>query len=389
MQKPIYFDYNATTPTDPRVVQAMLPYFTEIFGNSANTLNEYGQLAEDSIQKSTHTIATILNCKDSEIIWNSGANEGNNSVVFSIVKKYKTERPQDPIHLITSQIEHSSVLNSFKELEKDPQIKITYLPVDKEGFIKAQDLKNTITPHTRLVSLIWVNNEIGTINPIPQLAKICKDHQVAFHTDATQAISKLPIDLQSTPIDFLTFSAHKFYGPKGVGVLYQRSPSLLDGYSYFYGGGHQNKRRSGTLNTPGIVGTSKALSLCYTDLDEENHRLQALTQTLFDRLKQAIPELKLNGPAVGKNRSPINLSLTFPLPIEMKTSELKTLAFSQGSACKSGKTTSSHVLKAIGLNEFQSSCTTRLSIGRWTTEQDVNIAISTLSKAFHAPEVMV
>lgn len=387
MQKPIYLDYNASTPTDPHVVECMLPYFTEHFGNSANHLHFYGNEAQRAVDQATEKVAQFLNCKIDEITWNSGSTEGNNTVIFGLIKKLQAEKHHQPIHFITSQTEHSSVLNSIKEIEKYPEVTVSYVKPDAMGFIHLGEIKKLITSNTKLISITWVNNEIGTINAIPEIASYCFENNIKFHTDATQALGKVNVDLKKIPIDYLTFSAHKFYGPKGVGVLFQRNGEQIP--ALIFGGGHQHNRRSGTLNTPGIVGTAKAIELCSKHMYEENSRCRQMTQKIYSELLKSVPELKLNGAPIGENRSPINLSLTFSIPIDSKLSQLKNLAFSQGAACKSGQTAVSAILTAIGLNTLQSSCTIRLSLGRWTTPNDVDTAILILSQAFKTQENMI
>lgn len=379
MRKPIYLDYNATTPTDPRVVQAMLPYFHEEFGNPANTLHSYGLTAESAIKKACTQVAELIKCKPNEITWNAGATEGNNTVVFGLIRKLKLENPQQPIHFITSCIEHWSILNSFKAAEKFEQIEVSFLPVNNKGFVQLNDLKKAVRPHTKLVSVMWVNNEIGSINPICEIADFCKQNQIFFHTDATQAIGKIEIDFAKSKIDFLTFSAHKFYGPKGVGALV--TSTALE--PYIVGGGHQRNQRSGTLNVPSIVGAGIAAELCSQVLKEENKKTKYLSELLYKKLLDKIPNLKLNGPDfIEDGRSPINLSLQFPKPIDFVLSSLTDLAFSQGSACHTGEATSSHVLTSIGLSSQQASHTMRLSVGRWTTEDEVHQAVDVIYNAF-------
>lgn len=380
--KPIYLDYNATTPADPQVVQAMLPFFTENFGNPANSLNSYGWAAENAVKESARLVANLIHCQPSEIIWNAGATEGNNSVVFGLIYKLRTQNPKEKIHFITSNAEHLSIVNSFVAAKKITDIEIDFIPVNSVGQVPLATLKTYIKPHTKLVSLMWVNNEIGTINPIQDLAQYCQENQIFFHTDATQAIGKIEINLQKIPIHFLTFSAHKFYGPKGVGCLFIRSRyPHIEIEPFLYGGGQQKNMRSGTLNVPAIVGAGKAAELCEQLLLEESNRTKKLLKKFYENLKSAIPHLQLNGPDLDQ-RSPINLNLTFSTPIDLILPKLAALAFSQGSACSTAGTTSSHVLKAIGLTLPQAQRTVRLSIGRWTTENEIEQASEILIQAF-------
>ncbi len=382
MQKPIYLDYNATTPVDPRVIDAMLPYFTNDFGNPANTLNSYGWAAENGVKKAAEQAARLIHCKPNELVWNAGATEGNNSVVFGLIRKLKNETPDTPIHFITSNAEHWSVLNSFKAAEKYENIQVTYIPVNSEGLVSVDELKKHIRPETRLVSLIWVNNEIGSINAVKELSQFCQDHQIYFHTDATQAVGKIEVNLEKTPVHFLTFSAHKFYGPKGVGALYIRSqnPSIQI-EPFVLGGGQQNNRRSGTLNVPGIVGAGAAAAICEKEMAEDSARTKYFCNELYSLVKAEIPSVEINGPALTR-RSPINLSLMMPAMIDLFLPALSGLAFSQGSACNTGETSSSHVLSAIGRSPAQASRTIRLSLGRWTKDSEIKEAARLICNAF-------
>ncbi|MBC7420348.1 MAG: cysteine desulfurase [Bdellovibrio sp.] len=382
MQKPIYLDYNATTPTDPRVIDAMLPYFHHDFGNPANTLNSYGWSAESAVKKASEQVAHLIHCKASDLVWNAGATEGNNSVIFGLIRKLKNENPDEKIHFITSNAEHWSVLNSFKAAEKYEKIEVTYMPVNVEGMISVEELKKHLKPHTKLVSLIWVNNEIGSINPVEELAQVCQENKIYFHTDATQAVGKIDVNLEKTPVHFLTFSAHKFYGPKGVGALYIRSqnPSIHI-EPFILGGGHQNNRRSGTLNVPGIVGAGAAAAICEKEMTEDSQRTHDFCVQLYNLLKVNLPGVEINGPTL-THRSPINLSLIMPASIDLFLPALSGLAFSQGSACHTVETSSSHVLSAIGRSPMQASRTIRLSLGRWTNESEILEAARLISNAF-------
>lgn len=382
--KPIYLDYNATTPTDPLVIEAMLPYLYEDFGNPANTLNSYGWAAENAVQQASQKVAQLIHCQPNEIVWNAGATEGNNSVVFSLIKKLKAIDPNKKIHFLTSNAEHSSIINSFKAAQKFENIEIDFMPVDSNGSISLNELKKYIKPHTCFVSLMWVNNEVGAINPIQDVAEFCDQNKIYFHTDATQAVGKIPVDFKNTKIHFLTFSSHKLYGPKGVGCLITRSTIQLD--PYLFGGGQQNNQRSGTLNVPAIVGTGKAAEIALEKMADESKRTRQLLTQLYLNLKEALPDLKINGPEIenAAARSPMNLSLTFNKPADLVLPQLSKIAFSLGSACNTTEMRSSHVLKALGLTPLQAQSTIRLSIGRWTTESDIQQASEVLIKAFKA-----
>lgn len=380
--KPIYLDYNATTPTDPSVIEAMIPFLYENFGNPSNTLNSYGWTAENAVKEASQNVADLLNCLPAEIVWNAGATEGNNSVVFSLIRKLKEIHPAEKIHFITSQAEHWSVINSFKAAQRYENIEVDIIPVDENGIVTVEQLKKFIKPYTKLVSLMWVNNEIGSINPIQELALYCDQNKIYFHTDATQALGKVEVDLKKAPVHFLTFSAHKFYGPKGIGGLFTRGSIQLD--AFIFGGGQQRNQRSGTLNVPSIVGTGVAAKIAKAKMAEEATRTRNHLANLYQILKTEIPDLKINGPALEQfdRRSPVNLSLVFNKSADLVLPQLSKIAFSLGSACSTTEMTSSHVLKAIGLSDRQAQSTIRLSIGRWTTENDIQQAAQVLINAF-------
>lgn len=383
--KPIYLDYNATTPTDPEVVSVMLPFFTETFGNPSNTLNPYGWAAENAVKQASAQVAELIGCISNEIIWNAGATEGNNTVVFGLIRKLRNENPNEKIHFLTSNAEHLSVINSFLAAKRFENIDVEFIPVDKSGIVTVETLKKFIKPHTKLVSLMWVNNEIGSINPIVDLANFCHENEIYFHTDATQAIGKVSVDLQKAPIHFLTFSAHKFYGPKGIGCLFIRSSKpAVKIETFLFGGGQQHGHRSGTLNVPAIVGAGKAAEMVLKLWQEEVSRTGALIGRLFRKIETSVPSVVLNGPDLTL-RSPVNLSLTFNTPVDLVLTQLSGLAFSQGSACSTSEATSSHVLKAIGLSLSEAQRTLRISIGRWTTEMEIEQAAETLIKVFKTP----
>lgn len=385
MQKPIYLDYNATTPTDPRVVEAMLPYFREEFGNPANTLNPYGWAAENAVKKASAQVAALIQCRPQDITWNAGATEGNNSTIFGLIRQLKKENPGAPIHFITSNAEHWSVLNSFKAAELYEKIETTYIPVSAEGVVTIEELKKHVRPETKLVSLIWVNNEIGAINPVHELAAYCQSQKIYFHTDATQAVGKIEVNLTDSSIHFLTFSAHKVYGPKGVGAMYTRTGATIE--PFILGGGQQNNRRSGTLNVPAIVGAGIAAEICIKEMAEDSLRTKSLCKLLFETLQKSLPKIKINGPDFEK-RSPMNLSLIMPQSIDLVLPSLSGIAFSQGSACHTNEVSSSHVLSAIGCSPSEASRTIRLSMGRWTKESEVIEAARLICTAFQGQNNM-
>lgn len=389
MQKPIYLDYNSTSPTDPRVIECMLPYLTENFGNPANTLHAYGWTAEQAVQRANQQISDLIHCQPHEVVWTSGATEGNNATIFGLVRKLKAENPDEKIHIITSNAEHWSVLSTCEAVEKYEQVEVSYVPVNHEGLVTLAELKKHIRPETKLVSLIWVNNEIGSINPITELATYCHQNKIYFHTDATQAVGKIEVNLKNTPVHFLTFSAHKFYGPKGIGALVIRNGLEIE--AFIVGGGQQKNRRSGTLNVPAIVGAGKAAELCAEELATGLSHTRTLLESFWQHLQTNLPGTKLNGPAV-QQRSPVNLSLLMPQMIDLYLPKLSPIAFSKGSACQTGEASTSHVLKAIGLTPFQAQCTIRLSIGRFTTQDELEAALKVILNTFrvensHSPNV--
>ncbi|MBO9666429.1 MAG: cysteine desulfurase, partial [Bdellovibrio sp.] len=262
----IYFDYNATTPVDPQVYSAMEPYFKEYFGNPASAAHHWGWAAENATQKARMQVASLIGAKASEITFTSGATESNNWVMFGLLSKLREENPTGPIHFITSNVEHSSIMKGMDALKK-LNVEVDFLPVNNHGQVEVATVLKAIKPHTKLMSFIWVNNEIGTINPIPEIAKVCKENQIYLHTDATQAIGKIPVNVNEMGIDLMSFSGHKIYGPKGVGALYIRSqnPKVVLN-PLIYGGGQEKGLRSGTLNVPAIVGLGVASEICKTTL---------------------------------------------------------------------------------------------------------------------------
>lgn len=380
-QAPIYLDYNATTPLDPEVFEAMRPYFLEHFGNPASGQHAWGWTAQAAVEAARTEVAQLIGADNEEIVFNSGATEGNNTVLFGVYHQCRAENPDLPIHIIVTQVEHSSVLKAALSL-RDLGVEVDLAPVDSEGRVSPATIEKLIKPHTRLISALWVNNEVGSINPIREIGELARNHKIYFHTDATQAVGKIPVNLQELPVDLLTFSGHKIYGPKGVGVLFMRAKSPhVTLHPLLCGGGHERGRRSGTLNVPAIVGLGKAAQLERLHGARESERLSRLRERFVSQVLETIPGARLNGPR--HDRSPINMSLTFPgHPIDTRLPRLLKLGFSTGSACSAGRTAVSHVLSAIGLNEDDATCTLRLSIGRWTTELELTTTLEILRDAF-------
>lgn len=374
---PIYFDYNATTPVDPEVFAAMEPYFKQHFGNPASAGHTWGWAAEAAVVKAREQVAKLIGAKPSEVIFTSGATESNNWALFGLLSKLRETNPQEPVHFITSNIEHSSLMKGMAALSRW-NVDVTFLPVDHNGQVHVEQVQKALRPHTRLMSFIWVNNEIGTINPMGELAALAKENKIYLHTDATQAAGKIPMNVTEMGIDLMSFSAHKIYGPKGVGALYIRGkdPKVqLD--PFIYGGGQERGLRSGTVNVPGVVGFGKAAELCLAQQVHESARLLELSQGLWKQLQAAIPGVKLNGHPT--QRATNNLNITLPgAKTERLLGQLQKLGVSTGSACGTGAMVISHVLSGIGLSSEEVQCSLRLSLGRWTTPEEVSRAVEIL-----------
>lgn len=369
-RKVIYLDYAASTPVDEEVLQAMLPYFREKYGNSMAKTSLYGWEADDAVEGSRRRIARLLRCESHEITFTSGATESNNWAIEGVLGKFHGEN----IHILSSPVEHSSVLQKLYQVQRDRLAQVEFLKVNEWGQIDLEDLKNRLRPETRLVCAVWANNEVGTINPVPEIGRICREHGAWFLSDATQAIGKVPVDLSEVPVDLISFSAHKLYGPKGVGLLFhRRRGQLVDLPPLIYGGGHERGLRSGTVNVPGIVGMAKALELTERYSDEPR-RLKELRDTLWEELNRRFERISLNGAPLQEQgpwplRSPSNLHVTFakaPDPLH-----LPGLAISQGAACQSGKTDPSAILAALGRTPEEARASLRLTVGRFTNPEDV------------------
>ncbi|MBI2604613.1 MAG: IscS subfamily cysteine desulfurase [Deltaproteobacteria bacterium] len=370
MRFPIYLDNHATTPVDPRVLETMIPYFTDHFGNAASRNHLFGWQAEEAVEIARAEIAKLIGATAKEIIFTSGATESDNLAIMGVVEMYKEKGS----HIITSTIEHKAILDTCKYLEQHG-CKVTYVPVDKTGRVSAEDVRAAITDKTILISIMFANNEIGTIQPIAEVGKIAKEKGVVFHTDAVQAIGKVQVDVEGMGIDLLSLSAHKMYGPKGIGALYiRRKAPRVRLAEQIHGGGHERGMRSGTLNVPAIVGFGKAAELARTLMPEESKRLAALRDKMHREITKAVPEVYLNGhPAY---RLPNNLNLSFAyVEGESMIMGMKELAVSSGSACTSASLEPSYVLKAIGVGEDLAHTSIRFGLGRFTTEEEVDFAI--------------
>lgn len=371
----VYLDNQATTPVDPRVVEAMLPYFTEQFGNPASRTHAYGWRAEEAVLEGRTRVARLLNADPKEIVFTSGATEANNLAIFGAAGALRDRGD----HLITGATEHPSVLDPMEEL-RERGLRITVLPVDAYGRVSPEDLRGAITERTVLVSLMAANNEVGTLHPITEIGRICKERGVLLHTDAAQAVGKIPLDVQAMGIDLLSVSAHKIYGPKGIGALYVRrkNPRVsLD--PILFGGGHERGLRSGTLNVPGIVGLGAALEIARAVLPEEARRLRALRDRLHAGIQAGVEAVELNGHP--EERLPHTLNLGFAgVEGESLLMSLDDVAVSSGSACTSAKREPSPVLKAMGRSDTQAQTSLRFSLGRFTTEADVDHAIARVTQ---------
>lgn len=378
--KSIYLDYNSTTPVDPQVFTAMEPYFKTHFGNPSSFAHQWGWAAQKAVDKARGQVAALLGAKPLEITFTGGATESNNWVIFSLIEKLRSENPGEPIHIVASQLEHSSVMNSLKEAQRRG-VEVDFVKTNKYGQVDAETVAKAIQPHTKLLSFIWVNNEIGSINPLQELAQLAKEKKIYIHSDATQAVGKIPVNVQDVPVDLLSASAHKFYGPKGIGFLYTRSsnPKVILP-PFIFGGGQEYGHRSGTHNVPAIVGLGAAAELCQKVMPEELARTTELRNYLWQGIHAQVPAAHLNGHPT--ERSPINLNITFPgKNIEQLLPHLGRLGFSQGSACHTGTLEVSPMLRALGLSAEEAQGTLRLSLGRWTTKEDLDTAIEIISKA--------
>jgi cysteine desulfurase len=371
METPIYMDNHATTPVDPRVVEAMLPYFTEKFGNAASRNHAFGWEAEAAVDEARERIVRLIHASSpKEIVFTSGATESDNLAVKGVAEFYKTKGN----HIITCVTEHRAVLDSCKTLER-AGYKVTYLPVDRFGLVNVDRLRQAITDKTILISLMAANNEIGTIHPIKEIGRLAKETGVLFHCDATQGVGKILLDVEEMGIDLLSMSAHKIYGPKGVGALYVRSKNPRVRLSPIIdGGGHERGMRSGTLNVPGIVGLGKACQIAQEELLEETKRLAQLRKKLKDGIFQGLKEVYLNGHPTQRLAGNMNISFAY-VEGESLLMGLKEIALSSGSACTSAALEPSYVLRAIGVEEELAHSSIRFGLGRFNTAEEVDYTI--------------
>ena len=369
--KKVYLDYAATTPTDPEVIAAMEPYFFERFGN-ASSLHAYGQEAKKALEDSRQSLADFLGAKPEEIVFTSGGTESDNFALLGAA--YALEKKGN--HIITSAIEHHAIIEPAKFLEKKG-FKVTYLGVDKDGLVSPDNLKKAITDKTILISIMHANNEIGTLQPIAKLGKLAKDKGIYFHTDAVQTVGHLPINVDALNIDLLSLSAHKFYGPKGVGALYIRKGTRLE--TFMRGGDQERGRRASTHNITGIVGLAKAIELCQNKMVDEIKFQSTLRDRLIKEIQARIPEVRLNGHPTQRLPNSVNFSIKYIEGESMLLSlDLLGIACSTGSACTSSSLEPSHVLLAIGLDHETAHGSLRITLGRWTKESDINYLLEKL-----------
>src|SRR5215468_10754596 len=370
VELPIYFDNHATTPVDPRVLEAMMPYFTNKFGNAASRNHSFGWAGEEAVENARAQVASLIGATPKEIIFTSGATESDNLMIKGVAEMYREKGN----HIITQSIEHKAVLDTCKRLEKDG-FEVTYLPVQRDGRVDPEQVRKAITAKTILITIMYASNEIGVINPIAEIGKIAKERGIFFAVDGVQAVGKIPVDVQKDNIDLLAISAHKIYGPKGVGALYvrRRNPrvqlsAIIDG------GGHERGMRSGTLNVPGIVGLGKACELCREEMTQESARLSGLRDRLKDRILGRLDEVYINGSM--EHRLPANLNISFAyVEGESLLMGINDVAVSSGSACTSATLEPSYVLKALGVGEDLAHTSIRFGLGRFNTEEEVDYTI--------------
>lgn len=377
----VYLDNAATTALSPKVLEKMMPYLTDIYGN-ASSPHSFGQTARIGVEHAREQVARAINADPSEIVFTGCGTESDNTVLFGVAERYAKKGD----HIITTNVEHHAILHSCAALEKKG-IKVTYLPVDKDGLVTPEQVRDAITDKTILVSVMFANNEVGTIMPIPEIAAVCHEKGVLFHTDAVQAAGHIPIDVKAMGIDMLSISGHKFHGPKGVGVLYERKGIRLP--SYIIGGEQEKGRRAGTDNVAGIVGLGEALELAVTNMSETSARMTRMRDRLIEGIEATIPEVKLNGHRTKRLPNNVNFSIKY---IEGESIllmlDMAGIAASSGSACTSGSLDPSHVLLALGLTHEVAHGSVRMTLGDDTTDEDIDYVLETLPKVAHRLRAM-
>ncbi|GAB4209311.1 MAG: IscS subfamily cysteine desulfurase [Tibeticola sp.] len=368
---PIYMDYGATTPVDPRVVDAMIPWLREHFGNPASRSHAWGWEAEEAVEKARGHVAELVGADPREIVWTSGATESNNLALKGAAHFYKSKGK----HLITVKTEHKAVLDTMRELERQG-FEVTYLPVQEDGLLDLDRFKDAIRPDTILASVMLVNNEIGVIQDIPEIGRICREKGVLLHVDAAQATGKVEIDLKTLPVDLMSLASHKTYGPKGIGALYVRRKPRVRLEAQMHGGGHERGLRSGTLPTHQCVGMGEAFRIARLEMAQDNAKARALHERMLAGLKD-IEQVFLNGHPTRRVPQNLNLSFNF-VEGESLIMGVKGLAVSSGSACTSASLEPSYVLRALGRSDELAHSSLRITIGRWTTEEEIDYAIATI-----------
>jgi cysteine desulfurase len=373
MRLPVYLDYSATTPVDPRVAEKMIPYLTEFFGNAASRSHAFGWKAEEAVEQARGHVAALINADPKEIVWTSGATEGNNLALKGAANFYKTKGK----HIITQKTEHKAVLDTFRELERQG-FEATYLEVDANGLISLERLKAAMRPDTILVSIMMVNNEIGVVQPVWEIGELCRAKGIIFHCDAVQGAGRVEIDVQKFKVDLLTMTAHKIYGPKGIGALYVRRKPRVRIEAQIHGGGHERGFRSGTLPTHQIVGFGEAARLAKAEMASENERVRALRDRLLKGV-QDVEEAYVNGDL--DQRIPHNLNVSFNfVEGESLIMAVKDLAVSSGSACTSASLEPSYVLRALGRSDELAHSSIRFTLGRFTTEEEIDFAVDLIKR---------
>jgi cysteine desulfurase len=367
MRLPIYLDYSATTPVDPRVAEKMIPYLTEFFGNPASRSHAFGWKAEAAVEEARAHVAALIGADPKEIVWTSGATEGNNLALKGAANFYKTKGK----HIVTQKTEHKAVLDTVRELERQG-FEATYLDVESNGIISLEKLKAAIRPDTILVSIMMVNNEIGVIQPVWEIGELCREKGIVFHVDAVQGAGRVDIDMAKLKADLLTITAHKIYGPKGIGALYVRRKPRVRIEAQIHGGGHERGFRSGTLATHQIVGFGEAARLAKAEMATENERVRALRDRLWNAIKD-MEEVYVNGDLARRIPHNLNVSFNF-VEGESLIMAVKDIAVSSGSACTSASLEPSYVLRALGRNDELAHSSIRITLGRFTTEDEVDYA---------------
>ena len=370
--QPIYLDYQATTPMDPRVLEAMMPYFTYKFGNPHSRSHSYGWEAEEGVEKARAQVAKLIGADEKEVIFTSGATESNNLAIRGVAEFYKDRRN----HIVTTVTEHKCVLDTCRHLEQQG-FDVTYLPVQKNGLVDLEALRAAVTDKTVVVSIMAVNNEIGVIQPLAEIGKICREKKAFFHTDAAQAVGKIPMDVEAMKIDLMSISGHKIYGPKGIGALYVRRKPRVRLVPLIVGGGQERGFRSGTLPTPLCVGLGEAAEIAMKEMDAESKRLAKLQARMLKGLNAKLTDIHVNGDL--EHRIPGNLNIGFAyVEGESLMMGIKGLSVSSGSACTSASLEPSYVLRALGVEEDMAHTSLRIGLGRFTTEQEVDTAVDEL-----------